>query len=48
MKNSKHLLLEARAERIRPGLDDKFLTSLFVLTGKYTIILIQKYTNFYK
>lgn len=27
MKNSKHLLLEARAERIRPGLDDKFLTS---------------------
>ena len=27
LMKSKHLLLEARAKRIRPGLDDKFLTS---------------------
>jgi len=41
MKKSKHLLLIARAERVRPGLDDKFLTS-------WNALLIKGYLDAYK
>ena len=41
IKKSKRLLLKARAERIRPGLDDKFLTS-------WNALLVKGYLDAYK
>jgi len=40
MKKSKRLLLKARTERVRPGLDDKFLTS-------WNALLIKGYADAY-